>query len=181
MVLFRKLILYIATSLDGYIAREDGNIDWLSIVEDKNEDYGYKKFLSSIDTVIMGRKTYDMVLSFGEFPYPDKKCFVVTRTERPPDRWVNFWSKDVSELLSTIRRKDGLNIWLVGRGELIHEFIHEFSTKNLIDEYIVSIIPIILGSGIPLFRSGEPEVRLGLLGSSVFPSGLIQLIYKQEG
>jgi dihydrofolate reductase len=58
MILFRKLILYIATSLDGYIAREDGNIDWLSIVEDKNEDYGYMEFLSSIDTVIMGRKAY---------------------------------------------------------------------------------------------------------------------------
>ena len=177
MVLFRKFILYIATSLDGYIAREDGNIDWLSIVEVKNEDYGYKKFLSSIDTIIMGRKTNDKVLSFDEFPYPDKKCYVVTRTERPPDRWVNFWSRDVSELLSMIRREDGLNIWLVGGGELIHEF----STKNLIDEYIVSIIPIILGSGIPLFRSGEPEVRLGLLGSSVFQSGLVQLIYKRKG
>ena len=177
MVLFRKLILYIATSLDGYIAREDGNIDWLSIVEDKNEDYGYREFLSSIDTVIMGRKTYDMVLSFDEFPYPDKKCFVVTRTERPPDRWVNFWSRDVSELLSMIRRKNGLNIWLVGGGELIHKF----STENLIDEYIVSIVPIILGSGIPLFRKGESEVRLGLLGSSVFPSGLVQLIYKRQG
>ena len=176
MVSNRKIVLYIATSLDGYIARDDGDIDWLSMVESQDEDYGYKDFLKSVDTVIMGRRTYDQVLTFGDFPYQDKKCYVISRTARPKEEYVEFYSGDLCKLISEIRQKDGLNIWLVGGGEIISEFLN----KNLIDTYIISILPILLGKGIPLFRSGIQEIRLRLHRNVAYPSGLVQLSYERS-
>jgi dihydrofolate reductase len=175
MVSNRKVVLYIATSLDGYIARDNGDIDWLSMVESPNEDYGYKDFLASVDTVIMGRKTYDQVLTFGDFPYNDKKCYVISKTTRPKDEYVEFFNGDICKLISEIRQKDGLNIWLVGGAEIVGEFL----SKNLIDEYIISILPILLGKGIPLFRGDMPEIRLQLCRNVAYPSGFVQLSYER--
>ena len=175
MVSNRKIVLYIAMSLDGYIARDNGDIDWLSMVEFNNEDYGYKDFLKSVDTVIMGRRTYDQVLTFGDFPYKGKKCYVISRTTRPKDDHVEFWNGDISKLISEIQQKDGLNIWLVGGAQIVGEFL----SKNLIDEYIISIIPILLGKGILLFRSDMQEIRLQLRRNIAYPSGLVQLSYDQ--
>jgi dihydrofolate reductase len=172
----RKIVLYIATSFDGYIARDNGDIDWLSMVESQNEDYGYKDFLKSVDTVIMEQRTYDQVLTLGDFPYKDKKCYVISRTTRPKDDYVEFFSGDMSELISEIRQKDGLNIWLVGGAQIVKEFL----SKNLIDMYIISILPILLGKGIMLFRSDMPEIRLKLCRNIAYPSGLVQLSYERS-
>ena len=175
MVSNRKIVLYIAMSLDGCIARENGDIDWLSMVESRNEDYGYKEFLKSVDTVIMGRRTYDQVLTFGDFPYKDKKCYVISRTTRPKNDYVEFWSGDICKLISEIQQKDGLNIWLVGGAQIVGEFL----SKKLIDKYIISVIPILLGKGILLFRRDRPEIRLQLCRNVAYPSGLVQLTYDQ--
>ena len=176
MVSNKKIVLYIATSLDGYIARENGDIDWLSMVESPNEDYGYTDFLKSVDTVIMGRRTYDQVLTFGDFPYKDKKCYVISRTARPKDDYVEFWSGDICKLISEIRQKDGSNIWLVGGAQIAGEFLR----KNLIDRYIISVLPVLLGKGILLFHSDIPEIRLQLLRNVAYPSGLVQLSYERS-
>jgi dihydrofolate reductase len=170
----RKVILYIAESLDGFIARENSDISWLSIVERPGEDYGYKDFISTVDTVIMGRKTYDKVLSFGiEFPHKDKECYVLSRTLEGSDGNVQFYSGDINDLIKQLKAGEGKNIFIDGGSEVVREF----RCKNLIDEYTISIIPVLLGKGVRLFKDSDTENKLKLIESNVFDSGLVQLRY----
>jgi len=172
----RKVILYIATSLDGFIAKDNNDISFLSTVEVVGEDYGYSEFIKTIDIVIMGRKTYDKVLSFGvAFPHKDKKCYVLSQTRTGKDENVEFFNGDVGILIQKIRKSDGLNIFIDGGSELIHELMKQ----NLIDRFIISVIPHMLGGGIKLFNPGRPELTLKLIRSSSFPSGLVQLEYER--
>ena len=167
----RKIVLYIACSLDGYIARSDGSVDWLFT----DQDYGYTGFLASVDTVVMGRKTYDQVLSFGPYPYSGKTSYVVSRSRAgTSDENVVFVGSDITGIVRRLREEDGGNIWLVGGSELIDLFVRE----RLIDEFIVSIHPVVLGSGIPLFRKEDFETWLTLMKCEQFPGGLVQLHYE---
>jgi dihydrofolate reductase len=171
----RKVKVYIAISLDGYIAHSDGNIDWLEIVVRAEEDYGYAAFIETIDTVIMGRKTYEKVLSFGgDFPHASRDCYVLSRTERPSDGQIRFYSGSPDELLYQIRSKPGKDIFIDGGSEAIDMF----REKGLIDSYTVSIIPILLGEGIPLFKESNQELPLKLVEATTFDSGLVQLTYE---
>ena len=173
----RKVVLYIAQSLDGYIARADGDIGWLSTVEREGEDYSYSEFIESVDTVIMGRKTYDKVLSFGiEFPHRDKKCYVLSRTKREPDGNVQFYSGDAAELIRSIRNGEGKDIFIDGGAEVVREF----AAVDLIDEYTISIIPVLIGGGIRLFKETGREIMLRLTSSRAYESGLVQLKYERE-
>jgi len=170
----RKTILFIAMSLDGFIADEDGGIDFLSAVESPGEDYGYSQFISHVDTVIMGRKTYDKVLSFGiDFPHAGKKCYVWSQSRIGKDKNVDYVQGDLTGLLSSIRSTPGKDIFIDGGATLVHALME----KNLIDQYIISVIPVMLGSGIPLFRSGRPAEKLHLIQSLSYPKGLVQLWY----
>lgn len=172
----RKVILYIATSLDGYIACEDGDISWLSMVEVPGEDYGYGEFIKTVDTVIMGRKTYDKILSFGiEFPHRDKECYVITRQQKPPDGSITFYNGDMSELIKKLKEKGGKDIFIDGGAQVVNELMR----LDLIDEYIISVIPVFLGSGIRLFESGRPQMSLQLMSSKHFSSGLVQISYER--
>ena len=172
----RKIILYIATSLDGYIAREDHDISWLSIVENSEEDYGYTRFVEDIDTIIMGRKTYDKVNSFGiEFQHKEKKCYVISRTKTGFDQNVEYYSGSLEDLIADLKNKDGRDIFVDGGAEIVNELLR----INLIDELVISIVPILLGSGIRLFQDGRPEQRLKLLRSKEFVSGLVQMWYEK--
>ena len=171
----RKVILYIAMSLDGYIARENGDISWLSVVEKTGEDYGYSKFIESIDTVIMGRKTYEKVMSFGiEFPHKDKKCYVISRAKTGIDENVEYYSGSFEELITTLKKKDGKNIFVDGGAEIVNELMK----INRLDEFVISIVPIFLGNGIRLFKDGRHEQNLKLIDSTKFSTGLVQLWYK---
>ena len=173
----RKLILFIAMSLDGYIAREDGNIDFLSSVQTPGEDYGYKAFIDTIDTVIMGRKTYDKVLGFGiEFPHQDKRCIVLSRTRLGRDRHVEFYNGDVETLSRQLQESAGLDIFIDGGAEVVHQF----AAMHLIDRYIISLLPLLLGRGIPLFKSDREPERLKLIENTAYPSGLVQLTYDRQ-
>ena len=172
----RKVILYIAMSLDGYIARENNDISWLSIVENPNEDYGYAKFVQDIDIVIMGRKTYEKVISFGiEFPHKEKKCYVISRTKMGYDENVEYYSASLETLIADMKSKEGKNIFVDGGAEIVNELLK----INMIDEFIISIVPIFLGSGIRLFKEGRPEKRLKLISSKEFMTGLVQLWYEK--
>src|SRR5687768_2207279 len=114
----RKVILYIATSLDGFIAKPDGDINWLLQVEREDEDYGYYKFMNTVDTVIMGRKTYDKVLSIvPEYPHKEKKSYIITRTSRPSEGNLVFYTGDVKSLVEELKSKKGKNIYLDGGAE----------------------------------------------------------------
>ena len=163
-----KIIVYIATSLDGYIAREDGNIDWLP----ESAESGYDAFYKSIDTVIMGKTTYDQVLTFGEYPYKDKKSFVFTTTNQKKNENVEFVS-DVKKFVKDGFNEMGKNIWLVGGAQIIASFLKQ----KAVDEIIVTIIPVILGKGLPLFKNTESEIKLELIKTEKYAQ-LVDLHYR---
>lgn len=172
-----KVTLYIAASLDGYIARSDGGIDWLSILDIEGEDYGYAAFYDSVDAIVLGSKTYEIGLSFHEWPYSGKKSFVFTQRHLQSDREdVVFISDTVKPALKNIEAQGYENIWLVGGGALINSFLQH----SLIDEYIISTIPIILGGGIQLFPPPSPEEQLELISSKQYSSGLLQAHYRRK-
>lgn len=171
----RKLVLYIATSLDGYIAKPNDDLSFLSIVEKKGEDYGYNSFNETIDTVIVGRKTYDWVMKqVAEFPHANKNTFVITRSARPSIGNIHFYSGDLKDLVEQLKNAKGKNIFCDGGAEVVNELMK----YKLIDEYIISIIPILLGNGTRLFIDGRPEQYLQLLSAKSFETGLTQLHYK---
>ncbi|UZR96944.1 dihydrofolate reductase family protein [Chondrinema litorale] len=172
----RKLILYIAMSLDGYIAKKDSNIDFLSMVEVPNEDYGYHAFQYQVDTVIWGRKTFDKVLSFGiDIPHKDKNVYVISKSQTGTKEHV-VYHNNVVELIKKLKTKEGKDIYCDGGGEIVFELLK----NSLIDRLIISVIPHLLGNGIPLFKDGRPEQNIKYKQSISYPSGLVQLWYDVE-
>ncbi len=167
----RKIILFIASSLDGYIARQSGEVDWLFT----DKDYGYTEFFAQIDTVVMGSKTYEQLLSFGEYPYQGKKGFVFSKTiENETDENVTFVRSKWQEFINTLRQANGGDIWLVGGAQIIYYFLQH----GFIDELILSIHPIILGDGIPLIvKDPNLEIALELKQVKTYDSGLLQVSY----
>ncbi|MDF2633691.1 MAG: dihydrofolate reductase [Pelosinus sp.] len=169
----RKVILYIAMSIDGYIARLNGDIDWLSIVEKPPEDYGYAQFIENIDTVIMGRKTYDKVRSFNmEFPHRGRKCYVISKMRTGIDEDIEY-SDDLEMLIRDLKNTKGKNIFVDGGAEIVNELLK----IEMIDELIISILPILLGSGIRLFQDRRSEQKVILKKTVQFETGLVQLWY----
>lgn len=172
-----KVTLYIAASLDGYIAGPNGEIDWLDLVDRPGEDYGYHQFYDSVDVLVMGRKTYEVPAGVAEWPYPGKPSYVLTRQDLKSDRDdVSFVSQPVETLVASLRRQGFQHLWLAGGGETVRAFL----AQRLIDEHIFSIIPTILGAGIPLFPPPSPQQHLELISSRTFSSGVIQLHYRSS-
>ncbi len=173
----RKVVLYIATSLDGFIAQPNDELDFLSIVEQEGQDYGYADFIKTVDTVIVGRKTYDKVISMGfDFPHADKDAYIITRTPRPNISSVKFYTGDIKLLIDKLKSENGKNIFCDGGAEIVNELLKH----NLIDEFIISIIPILVGNGTKLFNDSRPELKLELISTKQFESGLVQLHYKRS-
>jgi len=172
----RKVILYIATSLDGYIAKPNDDLSFLSIVEKAGEDYGYSEFIKSVDTVILGRKTYDWVMTqVAEFPHADKKTYVITRSQRQAIGKTQFYSGNLKNLILKLKEEPGKDIFIDGGAEIVNELLKE----NLIDEFIISLIPILVGNGVRLFKDDRPEQQLNLISTKQFEKGLTQLHYKR--
>ncbi len=169
----RKVILFIAASLDGFIAGRSGEIGWLFT----DQDYGYVEFLRTIDVVVMGRKTYEQVLTFGKYPYKGIEGYVFSRSRAgAKDENVTFFSGDVSKLIQSLKAKPGKDIWLMGGSEMIRPFLEQ----DLVDEFVISIHPIILGDGIPLFRTPIPTRELHLTDCKGFDTGLVQVTYVRK-
>lgn len=172
----RKIILYIATSLDGYIAKPNDDLSFLSIVQQDGEDYGYADFVKSVDTVILGRKTYDWIMTqVPEFPHADKNSYIITRTARQSIGKTSFYTGNLKELILRLKSAQGKNIFIDGGAEIVNELLKE----NLIDEFIISIVPILVGNGTKLFKDGRPQQNLELVSTKQFEKGLTQLHYKR--
>lgn len=140
-------------SLDGYIARLDDSVDWLDSIEGSG-DNGYKVFYNTVDTLIMGRRTYDWVSKHTETnPYNGKTTYVITSSKQEDQSDVKFTDNPV-ELIKTIKKQTGKDIWLVGGGKAVHSLMDH----NLVDEFIITIAPIVLGSGIQLFQGQQADL-----------------------
>jgi len=173
----RKVVLYIAQSLDGFIATEDGDLGWLSVVEKPGEDYGYADFVRGVDTVIMGRKTYDKVLTFGiEFPHKGRKCYVWSNSRQGSDENVTYYGGNLKELMTKLKVEPGKDIFVDGGAVLVQELVKH----DLIDRYIISTIPVMLGRGIKLFGEGSAALKLLLSRTVSFPTGLVQCWYDRS-
>jgi dihydrofolate reductase len=172
----RKVIVYIATSLDGYIAQPNDELGFLSCVEQEGEDYGYAAFVETVDAVLVGRKTYDKVLSMGfDFPHADKDAYVITRTPRPSIGSVKFYTNDLKSLVARLKSEKGKHIFCDGGAEVIHELLKD----DLVDEFIISVLPILVGNGTKLFKEGRPEQLVELVSVKTFDKGLTQLHYRR--
>lgn len=161
----RTLALFIASSLDGYIATKDENLDWLFTVEGLG-DNGYSDFYNTIDTVLMGRTTYDWIMKYtpGGYPYKDKVNYVFSRKEHPNTEAVTFIKDDIITFITDLKLQDGGKIWIVGGGEIVSYFLEH----ALIDEIFITIAPRIIGEGRPLFVPAKYTLDLTLQGTKTF-------------
>ena len=174
----RKVILYIAISLDGYIAKPNDDLSFLSIVQKEGEDYGYRDFIKTVDTVILGRRTYDWVMTqVPEFPHADKNAYIITRTAKPGFGNTQFYTGSLKDLVVKLKSENGKNIFVDGGAEIVNELLKE----KLIDEFIISVIPVFVGNGTRLFKDGRPEQILRLVSVKHFEKGLAQLHYRKAG
>ncbi len=174
----KKAVLFIAMSLDGYVADKDGSVAWLSgDGSDENNMGSYESFINTVDTVILGRKTYTQIvteLSPDNWVYAGMKSYVLTREKHESTDEIVFTDKDVCELITEIREQDGKDIWICG-GAQIANSLH---AKGLIDRYHVSVIPTILGEGTRLFDKHESAAKLKLVKTENY-NGIVDLVYEK--
>ena len=174
-----KISVYIATSLDGFIARENGDLDWLpgSDGENDGEDYGYQEFMGAIDVLVMGRKTYEMIVSFGHWPYGQKRVIVLSSKEgKIPEQWekmVEFRSSSPAELVEELISSGAKHLYIDG-GKTIQSFMK----LGLVQEIIITRVPVLIGKGIPLFGELDRDKQLHHIETHSFNSGFVQSKYK---
>ena len=169
----RPVIYSVACSLDGYIAREDGSYDWIP----HDEDHGLEEFFQSVDTVLIGRKTHDLMVSVGQPVFPGMTNYVFTRKAHPPkSKGVHWVNEDAEDFVRDLRERNGNKIWLAGGSELARTFFE----AGLVDELRMAIVPILLGSGIPLFPKLRCELPLRLMEEKAFSDGVMRLFYQVQ-
>jgi len=175
----RKIIVYIATSADGYIARSDGSVDWLNRPRTAG-DYGMKAFFKSIDTILFGRKTYDQSLKFDKKSVESNlsKTRNYVFTHKPPKSKLNvtFVNEPIKEFASRLRATPGKDIWMMGGGGIIASFLD----AGELDEFIIHVIPTFIGEGIPLIAPRHRNIELSLLSTEGYKDGVVRLHYRVE-
>jgi dihydrofolate reductase len=172
--IMRKIALGLGISLDGYIARPDGAVDFLFMPK----DYSMAPFFATIDTAIMGRKTLDAALKMGggSFAGSSMATYVFSQSKPPGERdGLTFVNESPATFVSKLRKRPGKDIWLLGGGELAREFLK----ADLIDELYIGMVPVLLGEGIPLFPSGFPQRDFSLIENKTYSQGMIALKYKR--
>jgi dihydrofolate reductase len=172
----RKIIVHIAASADGYIARPDGDLEWLTSRPKPKHFYGIGTFMKSIDTLLMGRKTYEAGLRTGAKFDSKNRTIVFSRRPRPADApsAVEFVSDPITPYVSKLRQQPGKDIWLMGGGDLIASFLD----AQAIDEFVVSVTPVFIGDGIPLIARRHRQSELELQSVERFEDGVAQLHYR---
>lgn len=173
----RKVILFIAMSLDGYVAKLDGSVDWLQ-GQAKNQDdmKTYQEFIKGIDTVVLGWKTYAQVayeLSPNDWMYKDFKSYVITHRKETSSENITFINQDVCEFIKELKQDSGKDIWICGGPSIIQPLVK----NKLIDLFHISIIPTILGNGIPLFEKNDVEHTLKLIKTQSY-NGICDVLYE---
>lgn len=170
-----KVVLYIAASLDGYIARKNDDISWLDPFQDGTEDYGFATFSKSIGATIMGARTYRQALLFPDRILKGVKNYVVSGEDlaRVPGADIEFYHGDLKKLVSSVKNTVSKDIWLVGGGQLVSSFLNE----GLIDEAQHFVAPILLKEGIPLYSGLKNEINLNLVETQTYRSGIVKLQY----
>lgn len=171
--------LYIAASLDGYIARPDGNLDWLMALPNPNNiDHDYNSFMESIGATIMGSSTYKEVIGFGiDWPYPNIMSYVVSRNPNLPlsSPMTQLVNEDIAIFTERLKHEVDKDIWLIGGGKLITTFLNH----DLIDEITLTLIPTILGEGIPLFPNKPKESTWKLVEAKPYETGAVSVVYRK--
>jgi dihydrofolate reductase len=172
-----QISVFIATSLDGFIARENGALDWLP--SDTSEDHGYNAFFSSIDTMLMGRKTYETILGFSPYPYEGKRVIVCSRSlTEVPDHFIGkleFRAEPLPDLVRILKAEGTKHIYADG-GQIITALLE----VGLVNRLVLTRVPVLLGSGIPLFGALSADVTLQHIETKAFSSGLVQSVYEIE-
>src|SRR6266567_3620464 len=174
----RNVIVHIATSADGYIARPDGDLEWLTSRPAPEGFYGMNDFMRSVDTKLLGRKTYEVSLRMGATFDSKSRTIVFSRHAPPADApaGVEFVTGAIGAFVSRLRERPGKDIWLMGGGELIASFLDE----QAIDEFVVSVAPVFIGDGIPLIARRPRHVPLDLRSVERFDDGVVQLRYRVQ-
>ena len=178
MTTHRKVIVHIATSADGYIAGPDGDLEWLTSRPAPDGFYGMNTFMKSIDTTVLGRKTYEVSLGLGAKFDARSRTIVFSRQAPPADvpSGVEFVNGAIGPVVSRLREQPGKDIWLMGGGEIIASFLDE----QAIDEFVISVVPVFIGDGIPLIARRHRHVPLHLESVERFEDGLVQLHYRLQ-
>jgi len=174
----RRIIVNIATSADGFVARPDHDIEWLTSRPAPKGFYGMGEFTKSVDTKLLGRKTYDISLQLGA-RFDDKtRYYVFSRQPAPRSvpAGVEFVGGDLAAFAKKLKAEKGRNIWMMGGGEIIASFLD----AGAIDEFIISVVPVFIGQGIPLMAPRHRHVQLRLRSATPFPDGVVQLHYDVE-
>ena len=173
----KKIILYIAASLDQRIAEPDGSLEWLTgFPNPEKTDYGYKELLSSVDTVIMGGRTYREIMKMDViWPYPKQMTYVVSRNEWEISEKISFITENIIETITELRNQEGKDIWLAGGGELTSMLLE----ADLVDEMQICYFPVILGKGIPLFLEQTKESKWKIIKTKVYDSGVLKIDYQK--
>lgn len=167
------IVYYVACSVDGFIATEDGGVDWLTPYNSK--EFGYTEFYASVDALVMGSHTYETALTHGDWPSPDKPSWILTHRDLTvADPSVTLTDGDPADVVDVIRREGHERVWLMGGGELASSFL----TRGLISHYMIWIIPVVLGAGIPLFSRGAAVDSLRLVETKSFSNGVVMLSYE---
>ena len=164
---------FLATSLDGFIARRDGGLDWLAAVSAPGEDYGYREFFEAIDTVLLGRSTWEVARRFDPWPYAGKRVAVLAHASAAAEHGEAFVEGDVAVVLDGLGGRGAKHVYADG-GQVVSQLL----AARRLDAITISIVPVVLGDGIPLFRRPLPEVALELVSARSFPSGLVQVRYR---
>jgi len=173
----KSIVVYsVATSLDGYIATEDGGVDWLHASMVKGESYGLTEFFNSIDGVLIGSRTYEKALEMGGFTGPSKPCWVFSKRALKPQKGVSITNADPREIVGALPSHGVTRAWLMGGGALASSFLE----NGLIDEVSLGVMPVVLGRGIPLFGPLKGFASLRLVESKTYKGGALGLRYSPQ-
>ena len=164
-----------AVSLDGFIARANGDVDWLDAFQTEQEDYGFNDFINGIDAIIMGRNTYEKGLTFPDWPYTNHNVIVLSRTLQTTQHGVKLCNNDLPLLLQQLHLENIKHVYIDGGITLSQCLKH-----HLLDHMVISIVPIMLGSGIPLLKNINTEITCHLVSSKTYPNGIVKLRYNLE-
>lgn len=169
-----KIIYNVATTLDGFIAGRDHDVSWCFT----DADYGFSAFLESVEVILMGRTSYDVMKSLGPVPFSDKKIIVFTRTPpaESPDPMVTFTAESPEIVAARIKTDTERNIWLFGGAKIATILLN----AGLVNEMVLSVHPIIAGAGVPLFSSDAVPSAFKFVRADTYPSGLVQMVYRQK-